>query len=162
VAERNFEVCRPTLLGAWNVESPDFIAQEEIRFVPTAQRYEPGVLNVPGIYGMKAALELIGRHGRSRVSERILELRDFLQSELTELGWEFISPSVEEPWRGGMVTGRPREAAPEAVFAALEKSGVVASLRASRDGRKWLRFSPHFYNTFEELERVVGEVRASS
>lgn len=162
VAERNFEVCRPTLLGAWNVESPDFIAQEEIRFVPTAQRYEPGVLNVPGIYGMKAALELIGRHGRSRVSERILELRDFLQSELAELGWEFISPSVEEPWRGGMVTGRPREAAPEAVFAALEKSGVVASLRASRDGRKWLRFSPHFYNTFEELERVVGEVRASS
>lgn len=158
VAQRNFELCRPTLLGAWNVESPDFIAQPEIRFVPTAQRYEPGVLNVPGILGMKAALELLRHHDPKLVTQRILALRDYLQSALAERGWEFVSPPVDEPLRGGMVTGCPRQKPPEKIFAALERAGVVASLRSSRDGRRWLRFSPHFYNTFAELDHVLQEI----
>ncbi len=159
VAERNFELCRPTLLGAWNVESPDFIAQNQIEFVPTAQRYEPGVLNVPGIYGMKAALDLIASYGREEVARWILELRDRLHLALEELGWEFISPPVDEPWRSGILTGSPRDMAPERVFAGLERAGVVASLRSSRDGRRWIRFSPHFYNTTGEIDRVVEVIR---
>ena len=30
VAKRNFEICRPTLLGAWNVSAPQFLAQEAL------------------------------------------------------------------------------------------------------------------------------------
>ena len=66
VRREHFEMLRPTLLGAWNVRSPNFIAQPEIAFQDTAQRYEPGVLNVAGIYGMRAALDLI----RSPASRR--------------------------------------------------------------------------------------------
>ena len=52
-------LCRPTLLGSWNVKAPGFVAQEEIEFHPTAQRYEPGAMNVMGIFGMKAAIDLL-------------------------------------------------------------------------------------------------------
>ncbi|MEI6034078.1 MAG: hypothetical protein WCS65_07340 [Verrucomicrobiae bacterium] len=34
-------------------------------------------------------------------------------------------------------------------------AGIVASLRSLRDGSKWLRFSPHFYNTISEMEKVA-------
>jgi selenocysteine lyase/cysteine desulfurase len=37
----------------------------------------------------------------------------------------------------------------------LESEGVVVSLRHDGDGREYLRFSPHFYNTEEEIERVA-------
>jgi len=63
VKKEHFELLRPTLLGAWNIVSPNFQAQDEIQFVPTAQRYEPGVLNIGGIYGMRAAIELISGRG---------------------------------------------------------------------------------------------------
>ena len=63
VARQHFELCRPTLLGSWNIHSPQFLAQETIKFHETAQRYEPGVLNVAGAYGMKASLEMIEATG---------------------------------------------------------------------------------------------------
>jgi selenocysteine lyase/cysteine desulfurase len=33
---------------------------------------------------------------------------------------------------------------------------VVTSLRGSRGGQKYIRLSPHFYNTDAELERTMG------
>jgi cysteine desulfurase/selenocysteine lyase len=31
----------------------------------------------------------------------------------------------------------------------------VTSLRADRKGQQYIRFSPHFYNTDDELQRAV-------
>ena len=39
--------------------------------------------------------------------------------------------------------------------------GVVVSLRYDRDGREYLRFSPHFYNTQEEIERVAALLKVA-
>lgn len=161
VAERNFPVCRPTLLGAWNVHSPDFITQPRITFEPSARRYEPGVLNVTGIYGMKASLEMLEAVGPERVSARILEVRDYLENRLSALGYEFLSPSHKEPLRSGILTARHPGKDPSSEFARLEEAGISTSLRTTRAGDKWIRFSPHFYNTIEEMDRVA-EVLASS
>ena len=37
----------------------------------------------------------------------------------------------------------------------LEAAGIFTSLRADRQGRRYLRLSPHFYNTDAELHRVL-------
>ncbi|MFV0337875.1 MAG: aminotransferase class V-fold PLP-dependent enzyme [Chthoniobacterales bacterium] len=155
VARKHFETCRPTLLGAWNVKSPDFITQEEIEFVDSAQRYEPGVLNVPGIYGMLASLKMLQSYGQATVSERILKVRDYLEDRLREEAYLFLSPDKNEDLRSGILTARHATRTPEEEFAHLEKNGVVASLRSEKSGQQWLRFSPHFYNTIEEMDRVV-------
>lgn len=155
VAKRNFSLCRPTLLGSWNVCSPDFIAQEEIVYEETARRYEPGVLNITGMYGMKASLEMLLSTGLDTVRTAILAVRDDLHSRLRELGFVFLSPDETDPMRTGILTCRhPRWDSSE-LFAALEEARIVASLRTFRHGPKWLRFSPHFYNTKEEMARVA-------
>lgn len=156
VAKRNFEICRPTLLGAWNVRSPDFLAQPEIAFEETARRYEPGVLNAAGIYGMKASLELLENVGPRAVASAILAVRDDLEDRLSAQGFEFLSPGKNEPMRSGILTARHPAKDPSAQFRALAAAGIVASQRKSRDGRDWLRFSPHFYNTHEEMARVAA------
>jgi selenocysteine lyase/cysteine desulfurase len=156
VAKRNFPICRPTLLGAWNVRSPQFITQEQLSYPDTAQRYEPGVLNITGMYGMIAAIDLLLGTGLDTVSSRILDVRDHLHASLENLGFETISPSREEPMRSGILTVRHPVAEGSRLFRALEGAKITASLRNTRDGGEWLRFSPHFYNTREEMDRIVS------
>jgi selenocysteine lyase/cysteine desulfurase len=159
VAKRNFELCRPTLLGSWNVRSPQFLAQESLEFFETAQRYEPGVLNVAGAYGMRASLEMLEETGLPIVSAAILEVRDYLHGLLEEMGFEFLSPSCEEPLRSGIVTARHPRANTSSLFTALEKERITASLRMARESGEWLRFSMHFYNTQAEMERIAEVLR---
>ena len=160
VKRRHFERLRPTLLGAWNVQSPRFLAQEEVEFVPGAQRYEPGVLNVAGIYGMKAALELIGGWGIGNVGERILELKGHLVPRLEALGFELKGPRSGGT-ASGTTTFRHPGVAAERLHGALEAGGVMGSLRHDRQGAGYVRLSPHFYNTEAELDRVLGILRGA-
>ena len=154
VKKERFELLRPTLLGAWNVISPNFIAQPEIAFPETAQRYEPGVLNAAGIYGMRAALEMIDSVGIGNVHARIMELRSQLIGSLEPLGFEFIGPESAQNASG--ITSFSHPVADLAkLFKMLEDRGIVASLRFDRAGKGFLRFSPHFYNTAEEIATVA-------
>ncbi len=160
VKEKNFELLRPSLLGAWNVDSPDFIAQDEIRFHPTARRYEPGVLNASGIAGFKAALELLLEADPGSVAARLGELKAHLLAGLDRLGCEVHGPR-DGPAASSITTfSPPPGAAPAALFDRLADAGVVASCRKDRSGREFLRFSPHFYNTEDELDRALGVLEA--
>jgi cysteine desulfurase / selenocysteine lyase len=161
VAKDRTELCRPTLLGSWNVKSPDFQAQGEIEFEEGGRRYEPGVLNIAGIYGMRAAINLIRETGLEKVSAHILERRDQLQRGLAEQGFEFLGPDLSEPLRSGILTARHPGHDPALLFTALEQAGISASCRKTRNHGTWLRFSPHFYNTPEEINRVLDVLSAA-
>lgn len=154
VKKERFELLRPTLLGAWNVRSPNFIARDEIEFPDTAIRYEPGVLNAAGVYGMKAALELIGSFGIDTVAQRLLILKTHLIRALRSLGFQIYGPA-EGPNAGAITTFfRPNSSMAD-LFSRLEANGVEASLRHDRTGREMIRLSPHFYNTEAELDRTI-------
>lgn len=161
VARERFETCRPTLLGSWNIQSPDFLAQRTITFEEGGRRYEPGVLNVAGIYGMRASINLLAEEGMERVSSLILERRDRLEAGLSTLGFEFLSPRSTEPLRSGILTTRHPAYDPAALLGELEHAGVVGSLRKTRDHGSWLRFSPHYYNTAAEIDRVLDILSAA-
>ncbi|MEI6376881.1 MAG: aminotransferase class V-fold PLP-dependent enzyme [bacterium] len=155
VAKERFNECRPTLLGSWNIKSPDFLTQKTIEFEEGGRRYEPGVLNVAGIYGMRASINLIRERGIEVVSSLILERRDQLETGLASLGFDFLSPRSTEPLRSGILTTRHPGKAPSKLYADLEKASISASYRRTRDHGFWLRFSPHFYNTRSEIDRVL-------
>ncbi len=155
VKKDHFDLLRPTLLGAWNVRSPQFQTQDEIHFVPTAQRYEPGVLNIAGIYGMTAALRLIASHGIEPIAARLWELKSHLLRALDPLGFRVLGPR-SGPAAHSTTTFRHDTASSTELFGILEKANIYASLRHDREGRDYLRLSPHFYNTEAELDRTVA------
>ena len=160
VKKIHFKLLRPTLLGAWNVLSPNFITQGKIEFPETAQRYEPGVLNVAGIYGMKAALELLASVGIDRIANRLLELKKYLQDALIPLGFEFLGPQ-EGPNASSITTFCHPDADMDTLFKKLEENKIAVSLRFDRAGRQYLRVSPHFYNTTAELDQVISVLDAA-
>ena len=155
VKEELQDVLRPTLLGAWNIKSPNFIAQTEIEWEAGARRYEPGVLNMAGILGMKASIDLINEATVSGISARLLHLRDCLRAALTPLGFRLIESSDGCLPSGICTFSHPtRDLAP--IFAHLAAHKIHISHRHDRTGQDYLRFSPHFYNTEHEVERIAA------
>ncbi|MCC6797331.1 MAG: aminotransferase class V-fold PLP-dependent enzyme, partial [Candidatus Hydrogenedentes bacterium] len=160
------EMLQPSLHGAWNVVSPGFVAQETIRYESTARRYEPGALNLPGIVGMVASMELLMECGIEAIGERLLKLRDAMLVQLHALGFRGIVDTVDnvDALRGGssgIVTVTHPAKDMKALFKQLDANGVTASLRQDRKGTMYIRFSPHFYNTEEEIERICEILRAN-
>lgn len=156
VREEHQEMLRPTLLGAWNVKSPNFVAQDEVAFEKGGRRYEPGVLNMAGILGMRAGIELLVEAGIGNVSRRLLELKAHLMARLTPLGFHMVPPAEGGRASGITTAWRDPSLTPvEKVFDHLAAHRVIISLRHNREGRGHLRFSPHFYNTEAEIDRVA-------
>jgi cysteine desulfurase/selenocysteine lyase len=149
-----FELCRPTLLGSWNVKAPGFIAQEEIEFQPTAQRYEPGAMNMLGIFGMKAGIDLLLEIGIDRVADRILTINSHLADGLLQLGFKILGP-VTGPNASGITTAWDSARDMQALFERLTSEQIICSARQDRQGRQYIRFSPHFYNTEAEVDHVL-------
>lgn len=154
VKKMHFQRLHPILLGAANVRSPNFVAQKSIQLPDKAARYEPGVLNMSGVVGMKAALDLLESVGIEQVSERLMSLKQHLVQGLKKRGFAIHGP-VDGAHASSITTcSHPDHPLPP--FAkALEAAGIIASLRHDRENRPFLRFSPHFYNTIEELDRVL-------
>ena len=152
------DLLRPVTIGGWNVESPNFIAQREIQYAPGGRKFEPGAYYHCAIAGLGAAIELLLKVGPTQIAERILSLTRALELEITPAGFEFLSPD-EENNRSGILTFRHPKIPVDPLFEALLKNDVVVSLRFDRDDRSWLRVSPHFYNTFDEIAKVADVLR---
>jgi cysteine desulfurase / selenocysteine lyase len=148
------ELLRPMIIGGWNVESPNFIAQREIKYAKGGRKFEPGGYNNVPIAGMQAAIALLGEVGLAKISERILSLTTALRNKLAPNDFEFLSPD-QDSGRSSFLTFRSRRVATEKLANALAENDIVVSLRVDRADRSWLRVSPHFYNTLAEMERVA-------
>jgi cysteine desulfurase / selenocysteine lyase len=160
VKESNFKLLRPSLLGSWNVDSPNFIAQDRIEFYPGARRYEPGSLNVPGILAMRASMELIGQLGVGQIAARILELRARLIAGMEGLGYRLYLPEPErEAEKSGIVSIRlGTEEQGQHLWKKLVAANISVSIRHTREGQRLLRVAPHFYNTEAEIDRLLSEI----
>ena len=154
VKQKNFDLLRPALLGAWNVRSPDYITQEEISFHNSARRYEPGVLNASGIVGLKAVLEMIQKIGIDSISERLLEIKSILVKGLESLGYKIHGPRDGKN-ASSITTFSHQSKKSSQIFANLNNAGIIASCRKNRQGEELLRFSPHFYNTEREINQSL-------
>jgi len=155
VREELQDMLRPSLLGSWNVRSPNFIAQEEIAFERGARRYEPGALNISGILGMKAGIELIQEIGLPAISAQLLKLKARLHVGLQPQGFTFLGPAPQSIQASAITTVQHPQRSLEDISKHLTEHHITPSLRHNRAGQQLLRFSPHFYNTEAEMDRVA-------
>ena len=156
VKRKHFGLLRPTLLGAWNVRSPGYVAQPEIAYEDSARRFEPGSLNWLALHGMKASLEMILHLGVKQIEARLLDLHTFAEDKLLANGFRVMGHANRRSQKSGITT-IAIENHEKAVAQArkLRDNQVDISLRQTRSGLSCLRLSPHFYNTEAEIEEVI-------
>jgi selenocysteine lyase/cysteine desulfurase len=116
----------------------------------SAQRFECGSPNMLGIHALAASLSLLSEIGIDEIERRIIARADHLYAGIAK------RPTLEplhprQPGRyAGIVVFRHRRRAPAEVHAHLRERNVICAPRGGG-----VRFSPHFYNTPEQLDRAL-------
>ena len=152
VRKRAWDHLRPPLLGSWNVFSPDFLAQPEIRFEPGGRRYEPGSLNLPGIEGMRASLEVLNAIGIPEISGHALGLARKVREGARRAGFAIYGGEGEER----VITSLVEPAGGwEKIKGKMEMARIRVSWRKEHSGKTLLRIAPHVSNTAEEIAQVL-------
>lgn len=139
--------------GWTNIDRKGKFIDCPVELLPDARRFEAGSLNTNGIYGLRAALDLIHETGIDVIRERALRVANALAEGLESIGWKLALPRpVASP-----IVGATPPAVEKSIrwfHGKLEERGIVT---APREGL--LRFSPHYYNSEQEVERVVDVLR---
>ncbi len=149
------EKLNPPVYGWHNVKNPNFVAQEQIVFRSGAVKYEAGTQNLVGLVGLIAAMELALEIGIENIAAELLRKRAWLVPALQKKGFTVLNVDAKTENASGIVSFfQPGKNLAE-LNQKLTEAGVVASLRTDRKGQHYIRFSPHFYNTDEELRRVL-------
>lgn len=142
---------RPTAYLGWHgVTRPDDYLDYNQVPAATARRFEEGSLNTMGIHALHASLEFLMQIGIERIYRRILAITDHLMQQLDEKGYIVISSQVPEE-RSGIVVCRTRNSSAAEVYKHLLGQNIVTAAR-----RELLRISPHFYNSIEDIDRLIA------
>jgi len=117
---------------------------------PTARRFECGSPNMLGIHAFSASLSLLLETGMAAVEAQVLKRSDYLKDAVTKNGQLALLSGRQNRLKSGIVTFKHQTAANEVLYQYLLRNGVVCALRGGG-----IRFSPHFYNTLEEIDRAL-------
>jgi selenocysteine lyase/cysteine desulfurase len=149
------EKLRPCVHGWHNVRCPGFVAQEEMVYLPDARRYEAGTANLAGLAGLTAAMELLLEVGVENIATELLRKRALLATALQKLGLTVLHPNAPDANAGSILSFYRPGADMGELHRKLIAAKVHTSLRVDRAGQKYIRVSPHFYNTDAELHRLL-------
>ena len=145
----------PPIYGWHNVRCPNFVAQEQIVYRNGSQKYEAGTHNLLGIVGLVAAMELILEIGVQNISRELLRKRSWLVPALQEKGYTVLQADAGAEAGSCIISFFKPGAELAPLHQKLLDAGIITSLRGDRTSQKYIRLSPHFYNTDDELMRVI-------
>lgn len=140
----------PTTIGWLSMKDPFHFGKHQFEFQDSARRYEAGSWNLPGIFALGGALDLIQEIGVLEIAARLQFLTDRLTAGLRDKGYRVIS-SRRPAEASGIVAFLSDVHDHERLQRHLEtEHRIVIAVRSGR-----LRASPHGYNTEREIDQLV-------
>ncbi|GIW48092.1 MAG: cysteine desulfurase [Deltaproteobacteria bacterium] len=139
------EKLNPPLIGWKSVKKEFDYDSIDFDLKTDALRFEEGSLNLLGIFALGAAVDLLLEVGIDAVEKKVLELGDLIIEEAERRGFLVNTPKSRDE-RAGIVS-LSGEFDPVWVKDNLREMGIMVNVRGGA-----LRVSPHFYNTYEEIE----------
>jgi selenocysteine lyase/cysteine desulfurase len=114
---------------------------------PTARRFESGSPPVPNIYAGVAGIKLIQSIGLDKIEAHIREMTGAIKEGIMRRGFNLVTP-VDPTRHGALITLRSHNVTQ--LVKRLEEGGIITSCRDNN-----LRISPHIYNNFTDVNRLM-------
>lgn len=141
-------------VGWLSVENEWDLLNYSLKLKQTALRFQLGTFSFSGVVALNASLEFFESLGYVNIEDYILQNSKYFLAKLVDEGFKPILRNLPEKNLAGIVTFPVENA--EEVFKQLLEKNIVGSLREGM-----IRFSPHFYNTKEEIDIVVDTLKRS-
>ncbi|HLG14158.1 MAG TPA: aminotransferase class V-fold PLP-dependent enzyme [Blastocatellia bacterium] len=154
ISDRIIDRIKPTVVGWTSVKDYERYLDYELNYRDGALRFECGTLNTAGVYGLGAAIDLFLEVGPLEIETYLLSLGDYIAGRLTEKGY-YIAGSRRAGETSAIVSCTHPNHLPGNLYRMLLSKDIVVAPRVKR-----LRISPHFYNTREEVDALIGALPA--
>jgi cysteine desulfurase/selenocysteine lyase len=152
VAQTVQDSIRPTEFGWSNVAKFNDYSSRDMRLRPDAGRYECGTLNTIGCFGLRAAIEFLLEVGAGEIAPVVQNLGDRVAAGVQAKGYELLGCRSADTG-AGIVSFRKPGLESQEIVRRLRSRGIVAAERLG-----WIRVSPHFYVSPEEIDRMIAEL----
>ena len=146
---------QPRLTG-WMAHHAPFAFEPEMQFTENiAFKFLNGTPHLPALYAVKAGYEIIRAIGVEKIRRRSIELTERIIQRAHESGFKINSPLNPER-RGGTVVIQMENS--QQISKELLKRDFLIDWRPNAG----IRISPHFYNTEDEVDAIMEEIKKLS
>jgi cysteine desulfurase/selenocysteine lyase len=146
----------PRAIGWLSVKDPFrmmYGSAYEVRH-DAAARAEMGCPHFAGIFALGASVARFTEIGTEKIGERVLELNRSLTRQLTEAGWQVLSPLTDEAMRSAQTLLAADE--PKRLTEYLFSRGIAITEKP-----QGIRISTHLFNNEEEIARLIAALEES-
>lgn len=149
-AEGAIDRIRPTYAGRNSVDQSWEESEYRLNFKPNAERYQTGGLNIIGLTALHSSLTMVREVGPDWNARHTAGLIDRLAEGVSESGYTFVS-SLDPTYRSQIATFTSGDHTRDGqIVEELESRNVAVTLRG-----RGIRVSPYFYNTPEDIDRLL-------
>ena len=141
----------PAMTGWFAHENPFGFEIVPTRYTEPPFRFMQGTSNVPGFYTALPGLKIIREAGVENIRAKSKKMTSRLIELADQRSWKVNAPRNPEQRGGTVAIQMPNS---KEVCAELLRRDVMVDWRPNAG----VRFSPHFYNTMEEIDRAIGTV----
>ncbi|HRI48445.1 MAG TPA: aminotransferase class V-fold PLP-dependent enzyme [Ignavibacteriaceae bacterium] len=142
----------PKYVGWQSVENPWTLLNYDLELKKSAEAFQNGTISVVGVNALDASLELFEMFGIENVEESVLANSLYLTRHLDNIGIKTLLSGYDFQHISGIISFRSDSA--KSIYNSLTEANIICSLREG-----FVRFSPHFYNTCEEIDLVIERVK---
>ncbi len=141
----------PKITGWFAHQNPFGFEIGPTRYGQPPYRFMQGTSNVPAYYAALPGLTIIREIGVDRIREKSKKMTARLIELADERGWKVNAPRDPERRGGTVAIDMPNA---QDVCQELLRRDVLVDFRPNAG----VRFSPHFYNTMEEIDSAIQTV----
>ena len=143
----------PGLVGFRSHKNMWDLDAARLRYNDNTSKFEFSTLAFGCILGLAESLHYLNGIGIENIYRYNFFLTDCLIDGLKKADAKIIS-SDKSKYRSPIITAKFKNKDSESMINDLRYAKIFVSQR-----KEWVRFSPHFYNTLDDIEFVISEIR---
>jgi cysteine desulfurase/selenocysteine lyase len=146
---------KPITIGG---ESAMVYGNTKLAYKDIPDKFQTGFRNYVGFVGLEESINYVLQFGLSNIRKKIINLSNLMRDELVKISGITLYGPEEPSKRTSIISFSIDGHVPQRVIEHLEAKKIILAVREILD-KKILRVSPHFFNTEEEILKVVEEIR---
>ena len=154
ISEELQDQITPKYVGWTSVEDSWNLLHYDLKLKKAADSFQTGTTSAIGVCALNASLDLFNLYGFENVTRDILSNTKYFINKLDSIGLSPIMLGIEQLYLSGIVSFTCSDA--KAYFEKLTAANVQCALREGI-----VRLSPHYYNTHEEIDRVIEILKSN-